>query len=407
MTDIERRLRELGDKVRDEQGPMSLDSAALRRVKRRRLATVSTGLLAVAALISIGTYALGALNEESARLPPAEDKNTEEVEKRVCKRPVDFEPSYVPEGWIQELQEGSGGGGEPEAVIGHYGNDTPAGTPEKAEGGFADLFVGTSPYAISNGQEIRVLDEPAVLGEIHEGYAVEFTQHDCDYTLVAYGIRLDELRYVAEGLRLPGEYVSPERGEKTDPEHFGAVWPEDTYRQAKEACDAGSDAEAVRRADPESIASAFGIQVLGWQEPLVVGAEEPYSKEGVYELRRSANSRPAVLIFPIEVVPDCWSIGSVARMPDEESEHHGSMSVHGREVQMGFELPGASSAIFEVGYGGNKTTHAWQGGQGGVEFQLDFEPRGKGHFLVLLMDADGKIFSAFGSALPAGDFAAG
>ncbi|MEA2517646.1 MAG: hypothetical protein QOG16_1484 [Actinomycetota bacterium] len=66
-----------------------------------------------------------------------------------------------------------------------------------------------------------------------------------------------------------------------------------------------------------------------------------------------------------------------------------------------------TSAIFEVGYTGQTTRYVWEGGSTGAAFTLDFEPSGTGHFLVLLRDPNGEVFSAFGSALPEGNFAAG
>lgn len=513
MNDMERRLRDLGDDLRAEQRPsVPLGKRAIRRVRRRRIATAATGLVVVAALMSVGTYALGALGDNGSTLPPAQDGTVEgssevlysylgararavielnaasgtvcysletvrgygtftrveivegleertpvvfspppyrrtplpgstecvgnvepsiinsivasphlyflliedpqygervssltrskKVDEPDCGPPVDFEPTYLPEGWIHELQGGGGGGGNTGAA-GHYGNEATPGTPEKAEAGFADLFVGTSPYAISKGQEIRVLDEPTVLGEIHEGYAVDFTQHDCDYALVAYGVALQELREFAEGLRLPGEYAPAEPEEE---ESFSGLWPEDTREQAKEAC--GAESEGSWRAASKSVVKRFSIDVLAWEEAALERLSARYGISWTVT-RSQGPGGPAVVVWSHEVLPGCWSVGSVARPPDNKPTGV-SMSVRGRNVQLGFDPLGAVSADVEVGYGRRIVTAEWStGDESLLQWRLDFDPDTTGHFLILFRGSDGRVFSAAGGPLPAGDFAAG
>lgn len=71
MSDIERRLRELGERARSDQPAAHLPPQVTRRVKRRRLATVATSVLVTAALAFGGAVAVGAF-ESPAEIAPAE-----------------------------------------------------------------------------------------------------------------------------------------------------------------------------------------------------------------------------------------------------------------------------------------------------------------------------------------------
>ncbi|HWC14870.1 MAG TPA: hypothetical protein VG929_09770 [Actinomycetota bacterium] len=276
---------------------------------------------------------------------------------------------------------------------------------EKASAGFAELFAGESPYPLGGGEKIRVLDEPARFGAIHEGFAVEFSQRGCEYALIGY-MDGKELKRFAQGLRLPGERVP---AKPSDGEDFAAIWPEDTYEHAEEACASAAHEADSWRADPERTALKFGAVVLGWDDPVLAESEEKYNQDYAYELRPAPSSRAGVIVFPVLIDQGwCWAIGSVSQLPEHQPEHHGSMSVQDRDVYMRFDTGGATSAVFEVGYGGQTSRHIWYAGDDeAVEFRLDFEPRGTGHFLVLLRDENDVVFSAFGSPLPEGSFAAG
>lgn len=113
-----------------------------------------------------------------------------------------------------------------------------------------------------------------------------------------------------------------------------------------------------------------------------------------------------------EVMPECWFVTGVQRMPEEEARYQeydgASLGVQGRDVSMYFaDFEDAVTATLEVGYGGESTQHVWSKGDEFAEFRLEFGPNDTGHFLVLLRDENGEVFSAFGSPLPAGNFAAG
>lgn len=501
MKEIERRLRDLAERVREEQGPSAMPPNTMRAAKRRRLVTVLTGLLTVAALVSGVAYGAGIFDRTSRAIPPAREGTQEtielyavfddrrsaeigldeaagtvcymlsdfddvdivfieiiaadggqvalptrslgfgeevpthgwdvcrflsdskdvravsaspaeyqlsiqdgdgaswlatlstEVEAPACRPPVDFEPTYLPEGWSRDLQRGTGGGGQAyPGLLGHYG---------EVEIGYYDLVIG-APFAQSNKSDIRVLGRRATSGDIHEGFSVEFNHDGCNYSLIAHVFDRSDLERFAEGLRFK------ERGE--DPpsrQSFGAIWPEDSEERAGEECTSVQHVDGHWRSDAIRTAERFATDVLGWEEALATQSK----REGGFSVYVGngpiSSDTPTVVVYVDELFGGCWSVISVSRLPEEQPKHDGSMLVRGRDVQMGFDLGDAVSATFEVGYGGQKTTYTWEGGQTGVEFRLDFEPRGTGHFLVLLRDENGEVFSAFGSPLPEGDFAAG
>ena len=521
MTDIERRLRDLGERVRDEQGPSAIPPNTIRAAKRRRVGTALTGLVTVAAIIFGATFAAGAFSPERAQIGPAQETSEvlieylrsggfedsdarltvdrdgdsvlhytertvgltvegtlsqaeladvesviaaidwpaidgshdpaagvgvadgyeyeiryldfsvttvsgaepreikpmielldafiakertdlERSERPNCGPPVDFEPTYVPEGWPKDLQRGPGAGGRGyPGLVGHYG---------EVEIGYYDLAIG-APLAQSNKRAIEVLGRRATSGTIHEGLSVEFEHAGCDYSLIAYVFDRSELERFAESLRLE------ERGEgSASRENFAAVWPEDNYPDASRACRAAMEGGAANnvRYDPESVALEFGALVLGWEEPGVAEVDnlDAYDYDGVVlELQRDpfgGDQSPVVRVWTFEVQPDCWSIYTVQRMPGDQPKQDGSMRVRGRGVTAGFDMTGTSSATFEVGHGGEVTRYEWaQGEEMPLVFVLTYEPHGPGHYLVLLRDSSGAVFSAFGSPLPEGDFAAG
>jgi len=118
-----------------------------------------------------------------------------------CLRPPEFRATFVPKDWHGRLLPGAGGapGTNPPGLVGHYGGKGLAGTRAGARRGFIDVYV-QPPFAQSNKTRIRVLGSRGTLGDIHEGYSVEFSYRGCDYALLAYGIEREEFATVARGL---------------------------------------------------------------------------------------------------------------------------------------------------------------------------------------------------------------
>ncbi|MGH2756877.1 MAG: hypothetical protein ACRDI3_03725 [Actinomycetota bacterium] len=414
MTDIERELRALGDRTRGDEGSRSvLSGDALRRIRLRRFAIGTTGVLVIAALGIGGGFTVQALRTNDTTIGPAHASPSPTASEAMvenvprCGPPVDFKPTYVPDGWVETLQPGSGGGAEWRGMVGHFGNAAPAGTVEKADGGFADLIAGESPYPLFEGQKIRVLDEAARFGPIHEGYSVEFTQHGCNYILLGYGIRGDELRRFAEELRLPGTYVP---AEPADDDYFGALWPEDTAEEAKDAC-AKQAGDPNLRGNPMATAIGFAKEVLDWTLAELITRETGHGGQSI-EIRRSRADNPrepdgtALLVLVSEVFPDCWSVFSVSRLSDDRPANL-SISVRGPDVEIGFDDLGADSIYFEIGHGYYTNSSDPEPPDGRITALLNY-PRGDtGHYLLLFKDENEEVFSAAGGPLPAGDFSAG
>lgn len=525
MTDIERELRALGERVRDEQaGSPALSPRNRTRIKLRRLGTVTTGLVVAAALAFGGTFAAANLGGPERSFGPTDGRDrsgpalgtffaefatgritvvadgetgivcaatedvggtatlsrieivgadvlvpiyprdepvdvdredfecisdvpedfirsmtgapelyslsiegpsgTEEVplelaqasnvpDRDRCTDEIPFEPTYLPDGWSPELQPGNAAGLEDiDIIVGHYGVPGDGGF-EKMGTGFLDVQANLGDFEVETGAaDISVLGKKASLigPNSNGGYSVRFGHDGCVYSLGGNATR-ETIKSFAEGFRLKSEADEP-----SNEQDFAAIWPEDNRDDARDACasaaqeDVGGGTVSIRQ-DPESVALEFGALVLGWEEPAARDAEhESYGT--VLELRRdgfdSGPRGPAVLIGPTEIIDGCWSVGWVSRMPDEQPKHDRSMAIRGRDVSMGFDPGGATSAVLEVGYGGEATTYVWHEGEAeGVEFRLDFDPHDTGHYLILLMDPNGEVFSAFGSPLPEGDFAAG
>ena len=221
--------------------------------------------------------------------------------------------------------------------------------------------------------------------------------------------------FASDFLRNDNRVVSPaENEEPVEPPQqqpdFGAIWPEDTAGQAQSACEERSGIESWVE-DSTRTAREFGRIVLEWDDPLAIVQDENAKRSSV-ELRMIAADDgeeawgPAVIVYMTEAF-GCWFVGSVSRPPDDNPTGVG-VDVAGRDVRIAFHTLGAYSATAEVGYAGRLITKTWEKGSGQpVTMRLDFDPDTTGHFLVLMRDSKGGIFSATGGPLPKGDFTAG
>lgn len=213
---------------------------------------------------------------------------------------------------------------------------------------------------------------------------------------------------------------SPAPSEDAD---FRAIWPEDTYQDAREACEAAMAEDADEeegdenvvsiRSDPESVILEFGYEVLGWieGETFHPGVDIP-SERTVYGLRRgdtgeTSPREPEVLVDATEVQPGCWSVRGVSRMPDKRPTGV-SVSVRGRDVKVGVDPLGATSLAIRVVYAGRDVSETGPVGEEGLgEFRLPFDPDTPGYALILFLDPEGAVFSAASASFPAGDVTAG
>ena len=82
------------------------------------------------------------------------------------------------------------------------------------------------------------------------------------------------------------------------------------------------------------------------------------------------------------------------------------VGIRGAAARVGVNLEGFASAEVEVGYGeGAEKISATEAGD--VTLAVPAERATPGHLLIVYFDESGQVASVFGTALPAGDFAAG
>ncbi|HEX2295434.1 MAG TPA: hypothetical protein VHN37_09010 [Actinomycetota bacterium] len=383
MNDFERRLRDLGEKARDEVRTDLVPRAAhVRRIGRRRLIGAGSAFLSVALVVAGAAAAVSGGDDGRAPVPPAREGRVEPGDR--CAE-LSFEPTYMPRGFAPAPPPDDGRVG----IVGRF---------ERGRATFIEVTT-ERHFQQTRPRTIEVLGARGTIGDIHEGWSVEFRHRKCDYVLHAYGISRPELRLFAAGLTSVQKPAVPEHGV--------AVWPEDTRAEAGIAC---AEAGPRERTQP-AVVSAFAMEVLGWDSPIYSAPEEGSVGWRVVPSARDAYGgavEAGVTVFTVEVEPGCWSVGSVSRLPDRRPTGVG-ISVRGREVSIGFDPLGAASARIEVGYGDRRTRAVWDSGldEPHVLLDLGFEPAASGHFLVLFEDEEGRVFSATGGPLPAGDFAAG
>jgi hypothetical protein len=249
---------------------------------------------------------------------------------------------------------------------------------------------------------VIVLGRPAELATIHEGFIASFDYRDCHYDAEAYGVTRAQLRRFVEGLTVSEGNMTftPLYESET-----GAIWPEDTTEAAAEECSRQED----WRAEGVFVAIRFARDVLEWRHP---GAAVVDGVQGEIAVRRSDSDaedavRGNIRVYTTEIRPGCWSVAGVSRPPDRRPTGV-SVQIQGRTARIGFTPFGAASASVEVGYGGRNRHTTWLSSDDGpATIRLGFEPDTDGHYLVLLRDERGRVFSAFGAPLPPGDFAAG
>ncbi len=125
----------------------------------------------------------------------------------ICPNPPDFEPSVLPAGFTKDLVAGQGGHTtiQPDGQIAPIEPVNPdvyhyAGEP----GTFINITAGTIPaLTATNTEQITVLDSPATVGEIEDGYIAELHTTCGTDTFVAAGISRADFETFLTGLQ-PG-----------------------------------------------------------------------------------------------------------------------------------------------------------------------------------------------------------
>ena len=187
-----------------EDGHLEVDFKDLREVIPQ--AGTSTGGAVFQTQLNSTTFALPAVKSvvyeingncaifaEWQQEGPCHLKTREWWEQGSCGLPFGFRPTYLPPGFEAEAKRGNSDGelDVPRPGIAHYPGSR----------GSIDIEPGPPGFAQSFRRRITVLGRPAFVGDIHEGYSVNFSHESCDYELRAYGISRPELRRFAEGLR--------------------------------------------------------------------------------------------------------------------------------------------------------------------------------------------------------------
>ena len=389
MRDVEDRLRALGQATEgDFRGGLSPSADSLRRVRIRRVISVSIALFSLVVALGSGIlYVSDVLRTDNQVVSPPEKKKSTGFGR--------FFPAFSR---------------DEEAVI--------------------ELDAGdeTVCYSLDSIQGYASFTRAAIVrGQVHRSSAIELFPNENAFTPKGGGdcVRNADGSTLEEIIDHPSQFFllveSPgdgelvaslqqqrQRGNPLAPDLL-TLWPEDTAEAVKLACSEVNDHRSSWRLKAPATAIEFGREVLGWDDPLAKVLERSRNGWDI-ELRESRSNsgakEAAAIVYTLDTFGACWSVGSVSLAPDREVDL--SVSVNGSTANIFFDDLGAQSATIEFGYGGRVATKTWQQGmKRPVLLRLGFKPDTTGHFLILFRDANGAVFAAKGGPLPKGNFAAG
>ena len=180
-----------------------------------------------------------------------------------------------------------------------------------------------------------------------------------------------------------------------------AIWPEDTPQAAARTAVGLEQGDDPWRTDASETAVEFSQRVLEWPHPSTGAVKDLGYGSFAVEVTRESGG-PSVSVRVAKLIADRW--WSVTYVQGDPPEGY-TATVRGSKVELGFDDDGAASMDVRVGYGGQGVSRTVT--RPGLKADLGFEPTTTGHFLVLYRNEHGEVFSAFGTKLPAGDFAAG
>lgn len=161
---------------------------------------------------------------------------------------------------------------------------------------------------------------------------------------------------------------------------------------------------ASGRARTGDAALAYAVEVLGWQDAVVVDSEPSEDgRGGRVDLVRSEEVGGAVLVWTAQGSGDDGSIVYRLDVPGRSEEEQGQASVHISGVTAlvdgGPSPAGTSMTDVRLRYGDDVIG----GGSPGEELLLSRTPDTPGAVVVRFFDSEGRVISAWGRALPAGD----
>ena len=193
------------------------------------------------------------------------------------------------------------------------------------------------------------------------------------------------------------------------------VWPTD-------------DDEAPWRDDPGATAERFGREVLGWESARWEVGEPLHGPEGVHGFLTDPDGGSVDLgVIPTRgstVTSDArgWAIAwagaaRVVKSADDGGrplkrdlkERYLSVNIRDGRAEIGVGWPRGDIAAAELllTYGENQVSQIVEDRGTFFDVAIPFPTDRPGSLLILFRDADGHVVTAQGTALPAGDFAAG
>lgn len=378
MNDVEPRLRDLGERAKDEIGAgVTPRREHLRRIRRRRLVVSTSAFACAATLAAAGAFAWAARTPEHPRVRPAQEGPS--FEEQVECLEVPFVPGWVPERFGTRPQLGR----------------------DKTRPGVVQSFHGRGPDAIEvvahpgttaqfRPEWVEVLGGRASLGRTLEGWSVELHAGGCEFVLNGYGVSKGELERFATALRPPPRFTTmPFRG---------TIWPPDDLDDASHEC----TVDMHDRDDAVAVAEDFLRAELGWEDPIVVRPRHPGdSWFGTVAAADAYETAPGIELEMTEVQPRCWSVEAVGRFAGRRVPEGLEVTVDGSEVVLSYQPANAAKATAVVRYGPRTVRKVVDvRAYGGARVDLGFRPRGPGSILVLLEDEEGFVFTAVGTALP-------
>lgn len=187
--------------------------------------------------------------------------------------------------------------------------------------------------------------------------------------------------------------------EWTAPAQFQALWPETAASQVPATLPSW-------RRSPEQTARRFAGSVFGWGDPQVAASRfDARSHADVYTLAR-ADGAPRIEVHLKRMVDaEHWSVTYFWGFGEEDPS--ASVSVTPEKAYVGFDYWGdATSAQLLLRYGNHQVERTSQE-EAEWKVPIDFPLDTTGAVMVLFRDAQGRVFTGWGTSLPAGNFAAG
>ncbi|MFN2525799.1 MAG: hypothetical protein ABR505_05990 [Actinomycetota bacterium] len=289
-------------------------------------------------------------------------------------------------------------------------------------GGYADLAVGadgvwalTGTDDDARGDLVRL--DPLTGAALGGALAVDGSPIDVaagsGYVWVAQSSLDRASRVGIGGRQAPSPEPQPTRSAPRNREPVLTMWPELTEEQRADAADRLRAGEDPWRRSAADTALQFARDVVEWVDPQLRAKENAIDKLGpryvtVMLFKRPGSRSPTAQVVLNKCIERRWWCVTGVGDPDPRGRSFLSVSVQGRRVQLAFPHQRADRVVLQIGYGDVPTFTQEVGAPfSPMEFELSNAPSQPGFLMLRWFDARGRVFSAQGTALPAGDFSAG